>query len=355
MATGSQALFYIPALFFALLMGINIGSFLNVVIWRLPRGGSLVTPAWSYCPKCEHRLGLLDLFPVLSFIALGARCRYCKEAISWRYPGIELLTGILFLILAWRFEVTWETPFYCVAAAIWISIFFIDLEHFIIPDGLNVLLILVGIGHNAVAMVTHEPEQTGQIFGIRLPESLVGLFVYASIVYGIGLLAYMYLVGYGAGRGIFRTGWTYLKENVTDWLYLFVYYVGVALPPVRRFVEPPEPLVGATQQEIEEDEEAGGMGSGDGKLAAGIGAILYPVNSILSLLLAVIIALLYGGGKYLRNLRKFGTRTPIPFGPAMVAGAYLALLFGPQIIGWYIGAFWTFPGSPFAGPSGVGH
>ena len=77
----------------AALFGLNVGSFLNVVIWRLPRGGSLSEPTWSYCPRCEHRLGALDLVPVLSFLALRARCRYCGSPISWRYPGIELLTG----------------------------------------------------------------------------------------------------------------------------------------------------------------------------------------------------------------------------------------------------------------------
>ena len=123
------AVYYIPVLIFAFIMGINIGSFLNVVIWRLPRGGSLTTPTWSYCPKCEHQLSTLDLFPVFSFLALGAKCRYCKEPISWRYPGIELLTGLLFLGIAWKFGCSWETPFYCVATAIWISVFFID--HFI--------------------------------------------------------------------------------------------------------------------------------------------------------------------------------------------------------------------------------
>jgi len=337
------AVYYIPVLIFAFIMGINIGSFLNVVIWRLPRGGSLTTPTWSYCPKCEHQLSTLDLFPVFSFLALGAKCRYCKEPISWRYPGIELLTGLLFLGIAWKFGCSWETPFYCVATAIWISVFFIDLEHFVIPDGLNILLVLVGIGHNIVAIITKEPNQYRHVFGINMLESIFGLLLYASIIYGIGLLAYMYLVGYRASRGIFRSGGTYVKENVMDWVYLCVYYLGVIIPPLRRFVEPPEPLVGATQEEIEEDEEAGGMGGGDGKLAAGIGATLYGPTALMSLFLSLIIGVVYGVGLNVRNLKKLGTRTPIPFGPAMVAGAYIALLFGAQIINWYVKSFLTFP------------
>jgi len=348
--------YYTPVLICAFILGIHIGSFLNVVIWRLPRGGSLTTPTWSYCPNCEHQLSAMDLFPVFSFLALGAKCRYCKKPISWRYPGIELLTGILFLIVAWRFGASWETPFYCIATAIWVSVFFIDLEHYVIPDGLNVLLVLVGIAHNVVAIATGEKLQKILFFGHYSLASVVGLFLYAGIIYGIGLLSYMYLVGLGAGKGVFRSGWVYVKENVMDWVYLCVYYLGVIIPPLRRFVEPPEPLVGATQEEIEEDEEAGGMGGGDGKLAAGIGATLYPQMALLSLFLSLIVGVAYGIGMNVRNIRKFGTRTPIPFGPAMVAGAYLALLFGHQIINWYVTNFLTFPGSSFSttGPGGSG-
>src|SRR5579883_523174 len=104
---------WIVGLVIALAYGICIGSFLNVVIWRLPRGGSIASPKWSYCPRCEQRLTAMDLIPVLSFLALRARCRYCKAPISWRYPAIELLTGLLFVAVVWRFgAVWWDSIFY---------------------------------------------------------------------------------------------------------------------------------------------------------------------------------------------------------------------------------------------------
>jgi leader peptidase (prepilin peptidase)/N-methyltransferase len=357
--------FYIPTLVFSFILGINIGSFLNVVIWRLPRGGSLTTPTWSYCPKCEHQLSTLDLFPVFSFLFLGAKCRYCKAPISWRYPGIELLTGLLFVGVAYCYGASWETVFYCIATAIWVSVFFIDLEHFVIPDGLNILLVLVGISHNIVAIATGEKLQELMFFGVFVPTSIIGLIEYSAIIYGIGLFSYMYLVGYGAKRGIFHSGFTYVKENVMDWVYLCVYYLSVITPPLQRFVEKPEPLVGATQEEIEGDEEAGGMGGGDGKLAAGIGATLPFVFmqvtgavgfsatvslGVFSLFIALISGLAYGLVVKMRERKNFGTHTAIPFGPHMVLGAYIALLLGKQILTWYFSTM-SIPSTPGGVPT----
>lgn len=337
-----------PVMILAAVMGIVIGSFLNVVIWRLPRGGSLTVPRWSYCPKCEHKLSALDLVPVLSFLFLGAKCRYCRASISWRYPSIELFTGILFFLVSRRFGVTWETPWYCVATAAWVAVLFIDLEHFVIPDGLNAFGIVVGVLHNVTAIWAKEPGQWGGLFGVRVPASVSGLLLYAGIIYGLGLIFYIFLVGFGSRRGPFRAAWSYVKENLNDWLYLTVYYAGTVVPALRRFVEPPEPLQGATVQEIQDDEEAGGMGGGDGKLAAGIGATLYVQQSVIAMLLAPVIGAAYGVLLNARSLKQFGSRTPVPFGPGMVAGAYISLLYGHQIVAWYVKSFLTFPDSTSA-------
>ncbi|HYH03079.1 MAG TPA: prepilin peptidase, partial [Bacillota bacterium] len=84
-----------------LLFGLIIGSFLNVVIYRLPRGESIVLPP-SHCTNCQHRLGALDLIPVISFLGLRGKCRYCQSKISVRYPLVELLCGLLTLLWWYR-------------------------------------------------------------------------------------------------------------------------------------------------------------------------------------------------------------------------------------------------------------
>ena len=208
--------------------GLAIGSFLNVVIWRLPRGGSILSPTWSYCPRCEHRLGTWDLFPVLSFLALGAKCRYCREPISWRYPGIELLTGALFAAVAfytWQQEGQWfDVVFRCLFTAVLICVFFIDLEHFLIPDGLNVIGVLLGLSYGLVAG--------------RFWDSVLGLAVYAGLIYLIGLLSYVYLVSLADKRlPAGQAAGTYLRENVDDWAYVGLSSLagGPAAPCAGRF------------------------------------------------------------------------------------------------------------------------
>ena len=139
----------------ALLFGVSIGSFLNVVIWRLPQGLSVSSPQWSFCPNCKTRLGTLDLFPLLSFLALGCKCRTCKKPISWRYFTVELITGLLFLaVAAHNYLVpdvnlalaTVDTTFQCLFVSVLVAVFFIDLDCFIIPNRLNLAGVLIGIG-----------------------------------------------------------------------------------------------------------------------------------------------------------------------------------------------------------------
>lgn len=121
----------------ALLFGLVVGSFLNVVIWRLPRGENLSRPR-SACPGCGKLIAWYDNIPVLSWIVLGAKCRGCKTPIRWRYPGVELLTGILFF-LAWRSLGPDLASVGIVALflAALVAISFIDLDHRIIPDAIS--------------------------------------------------------------------------------------------------------------------------------------------------------------------------------------------------------------------------
>jgi leader peptidase (prepilin peptidase)/N-methyltransferase len=324
---------------FAFVVGVIIGSFLNVVIWRLPRGGSIASPTWSYCPQCEHRLGALDLVPVLSFLFLGRKCRYCRAPISWRYPGIELLTGIAFLSIALRFGFVIDTPFYCAFAAALICVVMIDLEHFIIPDGLNVFIALVGFARNGARIWADRGDmsQWSRIGTHLVPASVAGFVVYAFVMYTVALLAYIYLVSFKDRRkDPFRAGADYIGENALDWVLIGVGYLSIVIPPLRKFTAEPEPLTGTTAEEIAEDEDAGGVGGGDGKLAAAIGANLYWPLALQSFFFAIVAGAIAGAIVLIKQKRKLGSLVPIPFGPAMAFGAVIALFSEGKLWEWYV-------------------
>ncbi|MGE5604961.1 MAG: prepilin peptidase [Bacteroidota bacterium] len=126
------------------LLGLVLGSFLNVLIYRIPRGESIVLPP-SHCPNCNHRLGFFDLFPVLSYLGLRGRCRYCKIPISWRYPLVELITGGLTLLCWIRFGLSIDGLMALILTYVLIAIAFIDLEHQIIPNALTLPMIVLGL------------------------------------------------------------------------------------------------------------------------------------------------------------------------------------------------------------------
>jgi leader peptidase (prepilin peptidase) / N-methyltransferase len=113
--------------------GLVIGSFLNVVIWRMPRHESLVTPG-SHCPGCDTPIAPRDNIPVLSWLLLRGKCRHCGEPISIRYPFIELLTAVLFAAVGAVYHDSWALPAFLLLTAALIAISAIDLEHFIIPN-----------------------------------------------------------------------------------------------------------------------------------------------------------------------------------------------------------------------------
>jgi leader peptidase (prepilin peptidase) / N-methyltransferase len=115
------------------LLGLAIGSFLNVVIWRVPRKVSVVRPP-SHCPQCETPIRPADNIPVLSWLVLQGKCRHCGNPIPVRYPLVEASCGVLFAAVAVRFGASWELPAYLVLTAALLSISLIDLEHFIVPD-----------------------------------------------------------------------------------------------------------------------------------------------------------------------------------------------------------------------------
>jgi leader peptidase (prepilin peptidase)/N-methyltransferase len=126
---------------FIFLLGLVIGSFLNVCISRIPQGESISFPP-SRCDYCHTYLKPWDLVPIASFLLLGRKCRYCGAKLSWRYPGIEVLTGMLFLFFYLQFGLNMILLAYLFLASLLVVISFIDIDHYRIPNP----LILMGIG-----------------------------------------------------------------------------------------------------------------------------------------------------------------------------------------------------------------
>lgn len=158
---------------FSILMGILIfiittciGSFLNVVIYRLPNNLSLVKPR-SFCPNCGHQIKWYDNIPIISFILLKGKCRNCHSKISVRYLIVELLTGGLSLVLYWRFGVSWMSLFSIICLFCLEIIFFIDLKHYVIPISTIVIIGTLGILLIIIELIGKFCQY--QIFQINIP------------------------------------------------------------------------------------------------------------------------------------------------------------------------------------------
>ena len=158
------------------ILGIVFGSFFNVCIYRIPDKKSISNPP-STCPSCNTRLKPIDLIPLLSYLLSGRKCRYCKKEISSRYMCVELLTGILFLLVYSTYSIQIESIYYLTLVSLLIIITFIDIDHYIIPDG----LVITGL---AFALILN-------ILGIGIPlkESLIG-----ALISGGGMLVLIYLI-----------------------------------------------------------------------------------------------------------------------------------------------------------------
>jgi leader peptidase (prepilin peptidase)/N-methyltransferase len=133
----------------AFIIGLSVGSFLNVVISRLPQSLAgkpinLNHPKRSFCPNCHSTLGVLELIPVFSFLFQRAQCRHCAQKIPWIYPLVELITALLSVWLVWHFGVNMQTPFYGLLLFFLVPLFMIDIKHQLLPDSLTLPLIWLG-------------------------------------------------------------------------------------------------------------------------------------------------------------------------------------------------------------------
>ena len=173
---------------FSALLGLLIGSFLNVVIWRVPRGESVASPP-SHCPGCERPIRPRDNVPVISWLLLRGRCRDCRTAISARYPAVELGTAVMFGVLAWHFGFDWALPAYLYLGAISVALAMIDIDVHRLPNA--IVLPSYGV---AATLLLLAAALTGEW------ASLLRAGLGGAALFGVYfLLAFIYPAGMGFG------------------------------------------------------------------------------------------------------------------------------------------------------------
>jgi leader peptidase (prepilin peptidase)/N-methyltransferase len=251
--TGFQAV--APALF---VMGLCVGSFLNVVIARVPEGRSVVSPR-SSCPRCGAEIPWYDNVPLISYAMLRARCRHCGEPISIRYPIVELVTGLLFALAGWHFGLGADLLAAVSLLATLVAITAIDLDRQLIPDVLSLPGIAAGL---LLSTVSGRPGWLDSLLGTLLGGGIFFLNIVAS---------------------------------------------------------------------------RGGMGGGDMKLGAMLGAFL----GWKLVLVAILLAVLAGGAVaiMLLAMRRRGRKDAVPFGPFLALGGAVSLFWGRPLLDWYLGVF----------------
>lgn len=146
------------------ILGAIIGSFLNVCIYRLPKKESIIFPG-SQCPFCCKPIRLYDNIPIISYLILKGKCRFCRKAISLKYPLVETLNAVFYLLLFYKFGWSWDTLAYGLFISVLLIISFIDLEHRIIPDELSLPGIVVGF---AASFLIKQLTPLSSLLGILL-------------------------------------------------------------------------------------------------------------------------------------------------------------------------------------------
>ncbi len=176
--------------------GSIVGSFLNVCIYRLPRALSVILPS-SRCPACNTHIRPYDNLPLISFFLLRGRCRYCKARISMRYPLVETMNALLYVLVIWRFGMGWHTPFFFAFCSAMIVITFIDLDFHLIPDAITLPGIVVGL--IAGSLILPDPFDRFSVLGFR--ESVIGLLAGGAVFFLIAEISYRVLRQEAMGGG----------------------------------------------------------------------------------------------------------------------------------------------------------
>jgi leader peptidase (prepilin peptidase)/N-methyltransferase len=268
----------------ALLLGLAIGSFLNVCIARIPERRSIVSPP-STCPHCRQAIAWYDNVPVLAYLWLGGRCRSCRASISARYPLVEAGAGLISVLLFFRYGLGPEWGIYFAFCCAMIVLLLIDLDHRILPDvitlngvwmGVVVSLYLAQASGFASRILGFLGADTTSPYVVALTASVLGM------IFGGGLL------------WIVREAFFRLR--------------GVQ-----------------------------GMGLGDVKMMAMVGAFLGVPLTLMTILLGSVVGSIVG----ILVIRVFGKsrQYQLPFGTFLGAGAIIAVLYGDALLGWYLSSF----------------
>jgi len=277
------------AYIFVFLFGAAVGSFLNVVIHRVPNNLSIVFPN-SACPKCDVPIKPYDNIPVLSWLILGGKCRSCGEEISFRYPAVELLTALLFLIVYMVFGWAAFLPVALLFVAAMLALVFIDAGHMILPNVITYPLLIFAI----IVRVVFPLAGWESFFSDMHSAPLNWFAEYPRwIVSLIGAI-----LGALAGGGLL-------------WL------VGELWKRLRG---------------------VDAMGLGDVKMMLGVGALLGWKLTLFTIFIAAFFGAVIGLAVIARQKDK-DFQTQIPFGVFLGMGAIAALLFGEPMIKWYINTF----------------
>ena len=274
---------------FVFVLGAAIGSFLNVVIYRVPNELSIVLPN-SACPNCRGAIKPYDNIPILSWLFLAGRCRSCKEPIAWRYPAVELLTACVFMLVFWQIGLTPYLPVELAFSAAMISLIFIDAEHMILPNVITYPMFVIAL----IVRIVFPIAFAGNYFSDTTYGPISSLHGYPGWVLSLAGALFGALIGGGS-----------------------LWAVG-ALWKLLRGVE--------------------AMGLGDVKLLFGIGALLGWRLTVLTIFIGAFTGALAGAAMLVVRKDK-DMQSQIPFGIFLGIGSFVSLLFGERLIGWYLTQF----------------
>jgi len=186
---------------YAAVLGAVVGSFLNVVIYRVPRRLSIVTPR-SYCPRCERAIPWYENLPIVSWLALGGRCHGCREPISWRYPLVEAASAALAALGVAQYGLTALGIEVVLFGWISLALGLIDLEHQILPDVITYPSIALGLGFSLLGgWTTPLSSVVGALVGAGLPIAVILLYRWMRGAEGMGWGDVKYLAAIGAVVG----------------------------------------------------------------------------------------------------------------------------------------------------------
>ncbi|MBC8064220.1 MAG: prepilin peptidase [Chlorobia bacterium] len=334
-----------------LAFGAAIGSFLNVVIYRMPRGMSLSNPPNSFCPKCKHRLLMSDMIPLFTWLIQRGKCKYCGERIPSRYFFVELLNGAIWAGIWWQYLIAgddWVKALcYALAASTLVAIIFIDWELYIIPDQINAFLLFLGLAYNAWLFAQGSAAAT--TWGI--PSSVAGALVGVLILWGIAFLGRLLFGKDAMGHGDIKMArgiGAILFPALSVVSFGLAVGLGAILGVAQIFLRPrkvtqevakPDSHEGREQSDVPanqtlEDEEEYEPESIGSLLKCGLGYIL--CIDVIGLFVPKLYKAWFNEDPFapLEDLETFEADfTMIPFGPYLALGAIVGTVFEKQLLG----------------------